>query len=157
MFSIAPWRKAGFGRRELFRPTFPMARLNNEFESIFDRFFAGLPVPFEAWPDAETKWGFEMDNLDKEFVIRAEVPGFEAKDFEIFVNGNVLMLKAEHKVAEGAKKEEGYRFERRLEENVTLPAAIKADKIEALYKNGILEVHVPKLEETKPRRVTVTT
>jgi HSP20 family protein len=157
MFTITPMRKAPIAGREMVRPSFPLARLNNEFETIFNRFFAGLPVPFEGWTYPETKWAFDVEELAEEFVIHAEAPGFEVNDFEILVNGNVLTLKAEHKVVNGEKKGPNYRCERCLEETVTLPVGIKAEKIEAFYKNGILEVHVPKLEETKPRRVIVKT
>jgi HSP20 family protein len=124
---------------------------------MFNRFFAPLPVPYEGWPHRETKWGFEMEELDDKFVIHAEAPGFEGNEFEVFVNGNILMLKAEHKVLDEEKKDGSYRCERSWEEDVTLPVGVKPEGIEAFYKNGILELHVPKLEEVKPRRITVKT
>jgi len=157
MFSMTPMRKSANVNREPFVPVYPLARVNNEFETLFNRFFGGWPVPCEGFAFPETKWGFDIEELDKEFVIYAEAPGFEANEFEIFVNGNVLTLKAEHKVENGEKKGGGFRCERCFERSVTLPAKIKAEKIEAAYKNGILEVHVPKMEETKPRRVIVKT
>lgn len=156
MFNLMPMRKTGNGRREMFRPAYPMDRLSNDFETIFSRLFPGWPVPFEGVAYPEPKWGFDVEELDKEFVVRAEAPGFEIKDFDIHVTGNVLTLRADHKVEIEKKKEGDYCYaERGLERNVTLPAGIKPEAIEAMYRNGILEVHVPKSEETKPRRVVV--
>jgi HSP20 family protein len=157
MFSLMPMRRAGNGNRELTRPVYPMGRFNNEFETMFNHLFAGWPRPFEGLAYPETKWGFEVEELEKEFVIRAEAPGFEGTDFEVFVSNNVLMLKAEHKMKTEGKREGVVCCERSFEREVTLPADIKPEKIEAFYKNSILEVHVPKSEETKARRVIVKT
>ena len=157
MFSLMPMRKPGLGTRELFRPAYPVNRLNREFETIFNRLFAGWPIPYEGLALPETKWGFDVDEMDKEFVIRAEAPGFDANDFGVFMTGNMLTLKAEHKPDAKEKKEGAWCWERNFEENVTLPTGIEPERIEAIYRNGILEVHVPKSEVVKPRRITVKT
>jgi HSP20 family protein len=124
-----------------------------------NRFFGGLPEPYGSrWGYPETFWAFEMEETDKEFVIHAEAPGFEMKDFEIFLTGNLLTLKAEHKtkIEKKVVKEEGeFLAERTFERYVTLPTGVLPEKIEAFYKNGILEVHVPKCEEAKPLRIPV--
>ena len=155
MLSITPRRKVASPSRDLYRATYPVSRLNSNFDWMFNRFLTEATAPFEGWPYPEAKWGLYVEDLDKEYVIHAEAPGFESMDFEIFVNGNVLMLKAEHKVGNGEVKEGCNRCERFLEESVTLPMGIRPEKIEAFYKNGILEVHVPKSEEAKPRRIVV--
>jgi HSP20 family protein len=98
-----------------------------------------------------------VKELDKEFVIHAEAPGFEGAEFEVFFSNDVLTLKAEHKVETEGKREGAVCCERYFERDVTLPAGVNSEKIEATYKNGILEVHVPKSEECKPRRVIVKT
>jgi HSP20 family protein len=150
-----PMRKTG--NRELARPAYAMGRYNNDFEAMFNRLFAGWPIPFEGFAYPEPKWAFNVEELDKEFVIRAEAPGFEGSEFEVLFTNNVLTLKAEHKVETEGKIEGTFHCERYFERDVTLPAGIKPEKIEATYKNGVLEVHVPKSEETKPRRVIVKT
>lgn len=158
MFSLTPVKKVGNGSGEFFYPTYPYGKLRNEFDAIFNRMFGGFPVPFENWGYPEAYWAFNTEETEKEYLIYAEAPGFDAKDFNIFVTGNVLTLKAEHKTEMKEEKGKEFRYaERCLERNVTLPAAVKADKIEASYKNGILEVHVPKAEEAKPRHIAVKT
>lgn len=98
-----------------------------------------------------------MNETDKEMVIRADVPGFEPKDFDIHVSGNVLTIRAEQKQESGQKKG-GYAFsERRLQRSLTLPASTNPDKIEAHYHNGVLELHLPKTEQSKGRKIEVKT
>jgi HSP20 family protein len=156
MFGLIP-KKVGNGNREMFAFGHPLARMRSEFDTIFNRMFGGFPNAYERWPYPESYVDFEAEETDKEFVIFVEAPGFEAKDFDVRVTGNVLTLRAEHKKETMKKKEEYDYTERHLERSITLPAFVAPDGIEATYKNGILEVHVPKSEEAKPRRVAVKT
>jgi HSP20 family protein len=152
MFSVVPRRKFGNGNE-----LYPFPRLRNEFETIMNRFFGGLPEPYARW-GYESYWGFKMEETDKEFLIRAEAPGFELKEFEICLTGNLLTLKAEHKPKfekEVVKEEGEFMAERCFERYITLPSGVLPEKIEAFYKNGILEVHVPKCEEVKPLTIPV--
>jgi len=87
--------------------------------------------------------------------VRAEVPGFEPADFEVELRNNRLMIKAA-KTHEEEKKEKGYEFaERRYERFVELPVEVEPAKVEATYRNGVLEVHLPKPAEATPRRIEV--
>jgi HSP20 family protein len=157
MFTLMP-RKLANENREVFGfvPR-PLARLRDEFEPIFNRLFSPWPVPFERWTYPETYLGFEMEETDKEYLICVEAPGFEIKDFSINVAGNFLTLWAEHMDSvKGPKaKVEGHHSNRRLERTLTLPAGVVAEKIEAFYRNGILELHLPKTEEAKPVKIAV--
>jgi HSP20 family protein len=147
MFLMTPWRK------ETALENYPPARLREEFKTLFDRFFGGWPTPFE--PERERFWNLEMEETDKEVVIRAEAPGFEAEEFHVEVRGDALMLRAEHK-HEKKEKEKAYEYaERKYERYVTLPAPVATEKVEAVYRNGVLEVHLPKTEEATAFRVTV--
>jgi HSP20 family protein len=101
-------------------------------------------------------WGLEMEDKEAEVVIRAEVPGFEASELDVSLVGDLLTLRAEHR--EEVTKEGGEKAERcrgRLERVVTVPPGIVADKVEARYRNGVLEVHLPKGPESRPRRIEV--
>jgi HSP20 family protein len=142
MFTLVPRRE----RTPLTRPFEWFAR---EFAPLFERAFPVLP--FEArW---EPYWGFETEELPNEYVIRAEVPGFEASELEVTMTGNVLTLRAEHRPAE--KEPAVERAYARLERTVTLPTGVNPEAVEARYHNGILEVHVPKTPEAMPRRIEV--
>ena len=155
MFTLMPRRKESEGALAR-RAATPMELFRREFASLFGRAF---PMwPFEAMWEWEPP-GLELEEMEKEVVVRAEVPGFEPKELELTLRDNVLTIRAEHKEPmEG--KPEGEVVERRharLERTVTLPAGVEPEKIEATYRNGILEVHVPRSPEAMPRRIEVKT
>jgi len=159
MFYLLPWRKERKAERELARrEETPLGLMHREFGPLFDRFFGGWPVPFESLYEPEAYWGLEMEDAANEVVIKAEMPGFEPAEIEVLVTGETLKIKAEHKAkAPGKGKEEEETVERRVEREVTLPAGIDKEKLEARYHNGLLEVHLPKTPEVKPRRIEVKT
>ena len=147
MFLMTPWRK------ETAWENYPPARLREEFKTLFDRFFGGWPIPLET--EAERFWKLELEETEKEVMVRAEAPGFEAEEFTVEVRGEALMLKAEHK-HEKKEKEKSYEYaERKYERYVTLPAPVAPEKVEAFYRNGVLEVRLPKTEEAKAHRIPV--
>jgi len=129
----------------------PFDLLRHEFATLFDRAFPAWPfVP--TW-EPET-WGFEIEELENEVVVRVELPGFEMKELEITLRGTELTIKAEHMEPAKGKTPEAHA---RLEKTVTLPTGIKPEMIEATYRNGVLEVHVPLTPEAKPRHIEVKT
>jgi HSP20 family protein len=132
-------------------PRNPFEWFHQEFAPLFERAF---PVfPFEArW---EPHWGFETEERENEYVVRAEVPGFEASELEVTIAGNVLTLRAEHRRPE--KEPAVERPNARLERVLTLPPGLNLEAVEARYHNGILEVHFPRTPEIRPRRIEVKT
>jgi len=150
MFSLIPWKKKEESRSLAPRDQHPLARLRDEFDEMFDRFLSRWPAPFEVGSTRERFWGFDVEDHDQEVVVKAEVPGFDAGDLDVQVSGQTLTIQAEKK--HESKEEQGYsRFYRA----VTLPAGINRDRIEARYRNGVLEVHVPKTEEARGKRIPV--
>jgi HSP20 family protein len=138
----------------------PLTRLREEMDALFGRFFRGWPdLPGWSW-GPERFWDVDVKETDNEVVIRAEAPGFEPKDFDIDVGGNTLTIRAEHK-EEAEQKEEGYRsWERRygrFQRSIPLSTAVDADKVEARYHSGVLEVHLPRMEPSTRRRIEVKT
>jgi HSP20 family protein len=131
----------------------PFEWFPREFASLFDRAFPAWPVPFETrW---EPDWGLEAEERENEYVVRAEVPGFEASELEVDLAGNMLTIRAEHRPA--GEKETVERPYGRLERTMTLPVGVNLEKVEALYRNGVLEVHLPKAPEALSRRIAVKT
>jgi HSP20 family protein len=124
----------------------PLALMRREFTSLFDRFFGGLPEVFEP-----AAWGMEFEELDKEVLLRLEVPGFAAKDLDVKIVGEMLTIRAEST----EEKEEAAR--RVLERTVMLPPGVDPGKVEALYRNGVLEVRLPRKPELLPRKIEVKT
>src|SRR5207302_7017262 len=117
--------------------------LRSEFESLFDRFSGSSPLALDEW-NGRNGWGLEMEDQGKEFMVRAEAPGFEAEDFDVQVQGNVLTIRAARKQETGKKDADNFAYsERRLERSITLPAETETEQVQATYRNGILELHLP--------------
>jgi len=154
MFSLTPWKKGEKGSVAR-RNDYPLARMREEFESLFNRFFGMLPKT----EDFDAGWALDVDDAGKDVVVRAEAPGFEAKDFDVELSGNVLHIRAEQKKEEKKdEKEKGGFTERRFarfERLVTLPEHLDRNKIEASYRNGVLEVRLPKTPEAQGKRIEV--
>ncbi len=97
-----------------------------------------------------------FDDRENEYVLRAEFPGFEPNDFDVQISGNVLTLRAEHKEEGKTKGGDGnYQRYGRFYESFTLPQGVLSDKVDAGYRNGVLEVHLPKNEECQAKRIEV--
>jgi len=155
MASLIPWKRRSEERSGTAiseRPHDLLAQMRQELDSLFDRFFTGCPTLAGSWP--LTDWGFDVEDAEKEIVVHAEAPGFEPDDFDVEIAGDNLVLKAERK--EEDKRGNGYRFhQERLCRTLALPHGVEADKIDARYHNGVLEIRVPKSEEVKGKRIAV--
>jgi HSP20 family protein len=91
-------------------------------------------------------------------MVRAELPGIDPKNVEITVTQDTLTLKGEARVDREDKARNYYRRELRYGSflrSIQLPSDVKGDQATASYKNGILEIRVPKSERAKPKSVKV--
>jgi len=134
------------------RTEIPLGRMAEDFERMFNRFFNW---PVMEMPEERYAWGLTSEELEKEIVIRAELPGFTPEEVRVEWLGGELTIEAEHKVpAEGAepKAERRYAHVRR---SMTLPTGIDAERAEATFRNGVLEVHLPRTPEATARRIEV--
>jgi len=156
MKSLIPWKRRsdnGGSTALAERPRDMLTAMRRELDSLFERFFGDWPMSAgRDWP--MTGWGFDVEDKENELIVRADAPGFEPNDFNVEIVGDNLVLKAEHKEEE--EKGNGYRYRHgSLYRTVSLPHGVESDKIDARYHNGVLEVHVPKGEEAKGKRITV--
>ncbi len=132
-----------------------LGRLQDEVNRLFG--VTGLGKPFLATRERS----FPLMNVfgqERESVLYAEVPGVEMKDLEISVNGTTLTLKGERKVQSEVPEEKYYRRERGagpFGRSLELPHKVDADHVEAVLKDGVLKVRLPKAPEAQPRRIEV--
>lgn len=135
----------------------PLRRLHNEIDSLWEQFFGG-GLGLAEWGGFRRPWGMDVDEHDKEIRVRAEAPGFEPKDFDIQINGNMLTIRAEHR-QENEQNEGGVRTWQRhygqFQRSVPLSGPVDADKVEAHYRNGVLELRLPRTEEAERKRIEV--
>jgi HSP20 family protein len=93
-----------------------------------------------------------------DIVIKAELPGMEKENVEVKLTDHMLTIQGEKKKEEEVKEENYYRSERSygsFVRTLELPADVHADKVKASFKNGILEVRLPKTEEAKTKEIKV--
>lgn len=141
------------------RPFREVTRLRREMDRLWDDYFGSgrralRPLPAEFAPAVDVK-----ETADQ-IVVKAEVPGMDAKDINISVTGDVLTIKGEKK-SEREEKEENYHLVERsygsFSRSLAMPAAVDMDKIEAKYDKGILTITCPKKEEVKPKAIEIKT
>jgi HSP20 family protein len=127
------------------------------FSQEFDRLFSSL---FDNGGRQAQRWVPAMDlvEADDHFVLKVDLPGLAEDDVTIEVQDNALTISGSRE-AEHERKEKGwYRLERSygsFSRSLTLPDGVDADKVEANFDRGVLEVRVPKPEERKPRRIAI--
>jgi len=101
----------------------------------------------------------DIYETDEEFVVELEVPGFEEKELGIELSDHQLTVKGER--AEVKEQEDKTfrlreRLERAFERRFVLPVEADTERIEAKFHQGVLEVHAPKVEISKPKKVAIT-
>ncbi len=100
-----------------------------------------------------------IENED-EIIVKADVPGLEKDNFKVSVEDSVLTISCEKKVEYDEKNKDNsfHRSERvygSFSRSFTLPSNVDTNKVKAKYRKGVLEVKLPKLEESKPKQIDV--
>ena len=136
----------------------PFAGFGN-LRSVFNGLFDENGGRASTQPNI-SKWYPAVDVLESKdaYVIRAELPGMKREDIRVEVKDGTLVLSGERKSAKPADGVEYRHVERvaaKFWRSFSLPETVKQDGIEATYKDGILEIRVPKAEEAKPRQIEI--
>ena len=123
-----------------------------EIDRVFDAFFGQT--------DQGRRWVPPIDLVEAEdhFMLKADLPGLTESDVNIEVQDGTLTISGERS-AEHEQREKGwYRIERSFgsfNRSLTLPDGVDPDGISARFEHGVLEVNIPKPEERKPRRISI--
>ncbi len=127
--------------------------LQNEMNRIFNR---SLTHP-ENWAKGFSP-SIEVREEADHYLLHADLPGMKKEDFNIAVHGNTLTLKGERK-CEKETKEKGAcyseRFYGAFTRSFDFPTEVDSEKVKASYKDGVLEVSLPKAESSKPKQINV--
>jgi HSP20 family protein len=150
MSRILPWKDRERGGALAPRREHPLEQLRNEFDAFFDRLWRGFLSPSgEADVTPTRVWDFDVAEGDNEIVVTAELPGFEAGDLDVQLNNNVLTIWAQKQQTERGQSQRSFR------RTVTLPGGINPDEVQAIYRNGVLELRMPKTEESRGKRIPI--
>lgn len=145
MRSLIPWA----------RTTGALEPLRIEMEDLFQRFF--------GQPDANGAAGawaprVDVEETEKEFIVKADLPGVDPKDVEITLAHGELTLKGEKKCEKETKEKNFHRIERfagRFYRTIPLPVGTDPDKVTAGSAKGVITVTVPKKPEAQARKVAI--
>jgi HSP20 family protein len=132
--------------------------LRSEMDRLLSSFFGESFAESRPW--GLTAWGppLDVEETDKQVIVRAEIPGVKAEELELSIHDNALVISGEKKENE-EKKEQGYFYQERrfgsFRREVPLPSAVDAENVEAQYKDGVLHVTLHKAQEALPRKIQV--
>jgi HSP20 family protein len=144
-------------------------RLREEIDSTFDRWMPKLRGTDVATKETSEPWGLpslfmttrptiDMDEDENEIRITAEMPGLEKTDFKVELVGSQLVIRGDKKESREEKKKNAYYSERSygsFARSISLPSEVDPEKVEASYKNGVLNIRLPKTEQSKAKRIDV--
>jgi HSP20 family protein len=150
-----PWR--GLARAD--SPMANFRRLDQQMQDMFERFASEYPTAFG--PEGRT-WAPALDVVDRkdEVLVRADLPGLEQKDVHVELQDHTLLLRGERTENREEKEGDYYcceRWEGRFDRTIPLPAEVDTNKINATFKNGVLEVHLPKTKEARGKKIEIRT
>jgi HSP20 family protein len=133
-----------------------------EMDKLFGEFFEttpkrGWPLWLRLKPEIVVP-DIDMYDRKTEIVVKAELPGMTKDHIDLTIHEGSLTLKGEVKKDEEVKEEDYYARERSyggFTRTIALPAAVDEAKAKATFKDGILEITLPKKEEAKPKEIKV--
>lgn len=140
----------------------PFQEMEQMFEDFFQRrFFTPSWMPRIKFPEmAEVSASVDMFEEGNDLVIKAEIPGMKKDEISIDFTGDTITISGEKKSEERTERKDYYRVERSFgsfSRRLRLPVEIQVDKSQASFKDGVLEIRMPKseTEKQKVRKITV--
>lgn len=140
----------------------PFEDMEREFASIFRRPLSLLEPTW--WPrlrtleEEEVRTTADIFEEGNDVVVKAELPGMKKEDIDVKVTENMITISGEKKQEENVEKKNYHRFERRygsFSHEYSLPCEVQTDKANAHFKDGVLEIRIPKTEEAKKKEKKV--
>ncbi|NOR17694.1 Hsp20 family protein [candidate division WOR-3 bacterium] len=135
-------------------PFSDLVSLRDDMDRFFETFFGQHPE------DREGFWTpiLDIEESNGNIVVKAEIPGMEKDEIKVSVRNNMLSISGERKQEIETKDKTFHRIERsygKFSRIITLPSEVDADKIKAAYKDGVLNIILPKPESMKPKQIEV--
>ena len=132
-----------------------MVAMQDELNRFVDGFFSRGPLRADALPFTPV---VDIEETPEEFVLRADLPGVNQKDVKVSLMGDTLTLRGERKIEKQTQERNLLRGERvygAFERTFTLGTPVRADGVKAAYRDGVLEIRVPKAEEARLREIDI--
>ena len=152
---MAMVRWSPFVSMERWEPFGNVSDIHEEINRLLDSFL-GRPTStadVRNWVPA-----LDMHETKDEFVLKFELPGVKDKDVSLSIVEDLLTVKGERAFAADTEGKNARHIERvygKFERSVRLPMPVQAEKVTATYRDGVLEVMLPKAEEVKPKAIKI--
>ncbi|MGD9896664.1 MAG: Hsp20/alpha crystallin family protein [Candidatus Methylacidiphilaceae bacterium] len=146
---------AGLGTWDPFRE---LEEMRKRMFSLWERPLEFLEAPSERLELAEWRPLADITEDDKEYLVKLELPGMKREEVKVSMESGVLTISGERKLEKEEKGKKYHRVERAygaFSRSFVIPEDVVAEKIDAQFKDGILQVHLPKGEHAKPKTIEV--
>ena len=132
--------------------------IQREINRVYDNFIRGGMQADEAFQNSYWTPAVDIAELENEYVVKMELAGVNKDDVKISLESNILTIKGEKKQEKEERNRNVHRVERSygsFQRSFTLPTTVKSDKIDAVFREGVLSIALPKAEEAKPKQIEV--
>ena len=136
----------------------PFRDIQTEMNRLFDNFL-GLPTATAPGTGSRV-WMpvVDMYETNDDLVLNFELPGVREKDISLSITGDVLTVKGERQFDQQLNDDNYVHAERaygKFERSIRLPMPMQAERVRATYRDGVLEVSLPKAEEVRPKEIKI--
>jgi HSP20 family protein len=149
------WRP--FGSVDRWEPFRNLVDIQGEVNRLLDT-FVGRPAMGPSGQGRTWLPAVDMHETKDDLVLKVELPGVREKDVAVSITGDLLSIKGERRWEDESKEHQFLHVERvygKFERLIQLPMAVQADKVKAAYRDGVLDITLPKAEELKPREIKI--
>ena len=139
-------------------PNRDMMSVRDEMSRVLNEAFGRGTTDESAWISGAWTPPVDIYETDEALVMKAELPGFSKDDISIEMKENTLVIKGERKHEDEVKEGNYHRMERSygaFQRAFMLPMTVDQEKVKASYKDGILELRLPKVQAAQPKRIAV--
>jgi HSP20 family protein len=154
--ALERWRP--FATIERWEPFRNLSEIRGEMNHLFDSFFVRPTSRTTATSTPAWAPVFDMYETKDDLVLAVELPGIREKDVSVSITGDLLTVKGERAFDREVKDENYFHLERvsgKFERSIQIPMPVQADRVKATYRDGVLEVRLPKAEEIKPKEIKI--
>jgi HSP20 family protein len=146
MKSLIPWRPPVF------------AGFRDEMDTLLERFFGKTDAETGSGTIGAWKPNCDVEESDKEIVVKADLPGVDARDLDISIRDNTLTIRGEKKEEKEEKRKDYHRLERfvgQFYRELPLPGEADLERITASSNNGVVTITIPKKPGVQARKIVV--
>jgi HSP20 family protein len=144
--------------RKTWDPFQELNELQNRLTTLFGRTALGPANGEEGITMADWAPKVDISEDDKEYLVKAELPGLKREEVKVTVEDGVLSISGERKVEKEEKTKKYHRVERSygsFQRSFTLPEGCDSTKVVAEFKDGMLSLHLPKSPKTQPKTIEI--